>query len=442
VVVSGVLALGICLVPGPQWAVAEAADRAAGAAAAGTGEVEANGSSAYASASADGRVVAFVSSATNLAPDDNGSSTDVFVRDLALRRTTRVVFRKSLGGFDVLPPSLSATGRFIAFQGQADDLVPGDTNNLRDMFVRDLSTGTTERVSVSSAEAQANGMADGSSISGTGRFVSFFSAATNLVAGDTNGVLDIFVRDRQLGVTERVSVGSDGRQANRGSFRAAISSDGRFVAFLSLASNLVTSDTGSVVNVFIRDRWRGTTQLVSVGTHGAAGNENSDAMSISADGRFVAFRSAASNLVPGAGDGRYHIFVRDLQLGTTRQVDLATSGAPGQGETDSPHISADGQYVAFTSTAQNLTPGDTNTDGDVFVRDLLRGVTTAAAPGLCGGRPTYQASAAGISVNGRYVTFVSAASNLVPGDINSRSDVFVRDLYERTTSRVSVGASP
>src|SRR5205823_5466864 len=198
-------------------------------------------------------------------------------------------------------PAISADGRFVAFPSEATNLVPGDTNGVTDVFVRDRRTGTTERVSVSSAGAEANGTSFTPAISADGRFVAFSSDATNLVGRDTNGAVDVFVNDRMTGMTERVSVDSTGAQANAASieqFCPALSGDGRFVAFESDATNLVPGDTNGVADVFVHDRLTATTERVSVDSAGAQANDKSDFPAISADGSVVAFVSTASNLVP------------------------------------------------------------------------------------------------------------------------------------------------
>jgi archaellum component FlaF (FlaF/FlaG flagellin family) len=196
--------------------------------------------------------------------------------------------------------------------------------------------------------------------------VTFASDASNLVPGDTNNHDDVFVRDLGLGTTQRVSVATNGTQANSDSGNPAISADGRYVTFQSYASNLVPGDTNHRTDVFVRDLRSGTTRLVSVASNGSQGNEFSGDPAISADGRYVAFDSQASN--PPVSDTSGAVFVRDLRSGTTRLVSVVTNGSQDSG--GSPAISADGRYVAFESIASNLMPGDTNHNADVFVRDL------------------------------------------------------------------------
>jgi Tol biopolymer transport system component len=284
-------------------------------------------------------------------------------------------------------PNLSADGRFVAFRSGATNLVASDTNGFFDVFVRDRQLGTTERVSVDSSGAQSDGDSGlHPTISGDGRFVAFYSGATNLVAGDANGVFDVFLRDRQLGSTELVSVDSAGNQANSSSSLASVSADGRYVAFQSSATNLVAGDTNASLDVFLRDRQAGTTSRASVATGGGQGNGNSEYASIASNGLAVAFFGPASNLVPGDTNARRDVFVRDLQVGTTTRVSLELLGAQGNDDADYyPFLSADGRFVAFPSFATNLVAGDTNGALDVFLHDRdASGFTSLCDPGLEG----------------------------------------------------------
>jgi Tol biopolymer transport system component len=336
------------------------------------------------------------------------------------------------------PPSISTDGRFVAFHSGATSLVPGDTNAAVDSFVRDRQTGTTERVSVDSSGMQANSDSYYGSVSADGRFVAFYSFATNLVVGDTNGVHDVFVRDRQTGTTERASVTSGGVQGNSDSILPAISADGRYVVFYSAAGNLVVGDSNGVYDVFLRDRQTGTTERVSVATGGAQGNGASVNPVVSSDGRYVAFSSSATNLVAGDTNGVDDIFVRDRQTGTTERVSVATGGAQGTGGCDQPSISADGRFVAFWSAAPNLVAGDTNGIRDIFVRDRQTGTTERVSVATGGAQANFGGEVGSISPDGRFVGFSSHSVNLVAGDTNAKEDIFVRDRQAGTTERVSV----
>jgi hypothetical protein len=318
--------------------------------------------------SADGRFVTFASFATNLVAGDTNGSQDIFVHDRESGTTSRVSVASDGTQGSGFSPSISADGRFVAFLSWASNLVPGDTNNTADVFLRDRQNGTTIRVSVASDGTQANSDSDGASISADGRFVAFTSYASNLVAGDTNDGADVFVHDRQSGTTTRVSIASDGTQGNSRSHATSISADGRFVAFFSFASNLVAGDTNAVPDAFVHDRQTGTTSRVSVASDGTQGNNITYFSSISADGRFVAFFSEASNLVAGDTNEIHDVFVHDRQSGTTSRVSIASDGMQGNDESYDPSISADGRFVAFNSAASNLVAGDTN-GPDVFVHD-------------------------------------------------------------------------
>src|SRR5438876_794176 len=246
-----------------------------------------------------------------------------------------------------LSSALSADGRFVAFVSAATDLVAADTNGVSDVYVHDRQTGTTERVSVASGGAQGNGssgligFAFPPALSADGRFIAFVSFATNLVAGDTNGATDVFVHDRQTGTTERVSVASGGTQGNAASVGPALSADGRFVAFLSDATNLVAGDTNGATDVFVHDRQTGTTERVSVASGGSQGNGFSAGPVLSADGRLVAFHSTATNLVARDTNGATDVFVHDRQTGTTERVSVASDGTQGNGPSSGAALSAD-----------------------------------------------------------------------------------------------------
>ena len=396
-----------------------------------------NNGSGDPSISTDGQKVAFTSNAPNLVPGDNNNSPDIFVRDLSTNTTTRVSVDSAgnQGNAFSSSPSISADGRFVAFQSDATNLVPGDTNNSNDIFVRDLLTNTTTRVSVDSVGNQGNGRSFPPSISADGRFVAFDSAASNLVPGDTNNDRDIFVRDLLTNTTTRVSVDLAGNQGNNSSGNSSISADGRFVVFKSEASNLVPRDTNNYEDIFVRDLLTNTTTRVSVDS---AGNQAISAEvfassfhpSISADGRFVAFESDATNLVPGDTNNRNDIFVRDLSTNTTTRVSVDSAGNQGNQNYYTPSISADGRFVTFASLsfATNLMPGNTNASGEVFVRDLLTSTTTGVSVDSAGNQGNGFSGSPSISADGRFVTFESEASNLVPGDTNAKSDIFVSDL--------------
>lgn len=374
------------------------------------------------------------------------------------------------GDFNFSGRGISSDGRFVCVDSIATNLVSGDTNGLRDVFVRDVTSGTTERVSVSNSGAQGTGVSDNtygsgvSSISGDGRYVTFQSSSPNLVTGDSNGSSDIFVRDRQSGTTTLLSVDSSGVQGNGGSQLPFISSNGRFVAFYSLASNLVTGDTNSSGDYFVRDLVAGTTERVNLGSAGAQSNAASETNSnvvLSADGRFAAFISSATNLVPSDTNNVADIFVRDRQTATTARVSFQDNGTQRTSASVIPSISADGRYVtyndfqgtiivydrqtatqrsfvgygtgvisgngrflAFNSTNTTLVSGDTNGVADILVLDLSNSAIALVSRTSTGAQANARSISPAISDDGRFITYSSDATNLVPGDTNGIVDTF------------------
>jgi Tol biopolymer transport system component len=295
-------------------------------------------------------------------------------------------------------------------------------------------------VSQSFIGSYSNGPSTFSSISADRTHVVFDSASSDIVLMDTNGARDVFVRHYPSGSTERVSVSSSGAQGNHHSAVPVITPNGRFVAFRSRASNLVGGDTNAREDVFLRDRLAGTTIRCSVSNAGIQADQDCINVSMSADGRYVAFESAASNLVPGDMNGVSDIFARDVLLGLTVAVSITPTGATGSSGSRLPSISGDGRFVAFQSSAHDLVTGDVNGVSDIFVRDLWLGATQLVSINAMGEQANAACAAPSISGNGRRVAFESAATNLVPGDVNAWTDVFVRDLYAHTTQLVSIAS--
>jgi hypothetical protein len=404
--------------------------------------------------SGDGRYVLFESEASDLVSGDNNLSTDVFVRDLQSGVTTLVsvaVGGASSGNNMSLAAAMSPDGRFVLFSSDATNLVPTDTNSgacsCRDVFVRDLQTATTALVSVSSSGTDSSNQGSGGvAVSDDGRYVTFSSLGTNLVAGvaDGNGVPDVFRRDLQTGVTQLASADSSGTAAgNTASTPVAMTADGRYVLFHSTASNLTAaSDTNSQLDVFVRDTQTQTTALASVNVAAnATGAGQSTAVAISGDGRYVAFHSTANDLVAGDG-GQTDGFVRDLQLGTTTLVSVDSGGNKGNATSLVRAMTPDARYVVLDSDASNLAAGDLNGRRDVFVRDRQLGTTTLASVAAAGGQSADGTSTAGtITPDGRYVTLGCFAEDVVAADFNGGPDVFVRDLQTASTIVVSARAA-
>ena len=344
------------------------------------------------------------------------------------------------GNHDSWNANLSGNGRYVAFNSKASNLVGGDTNGERDVFVHDQDAGTTTRVSVDSSGIQGNDRSFDPSMSHDGRYVAFSSDASNLVSDDTNGERDVFVHDQQTGETIRVSVNSNGEEGNDYSNDVTISSDGRFIAFHSDASNLVVGDTNGREDIFVYDQETQETVRLSIDSSGAEANNDSFDANISGNGRFVAFKSLATNLVSGDTNGKWDVFVHDRETGETTLVSVSSDGGQGNATSFRPHMSYDGRFVAFESYASNLVDGDTGRR-DAFVHDRLTKTTIRISTDRSGGQPNHDSFSPRISSDGRFVAFSSRASNLVDGDTNGQEEVFVYDRYTGEMTRVAVNSS-
>lgn len=392
------------------------------------------GYSSEPSLSSNGRFVAFSSFTSDLVPGDTNAASDVFVRDTLAEATIRVSVSSSGGqaGAASDQPSISRDGRFVAFRSDATNLVPNDTNGVSDVFVRDLRLQTTTRVSVATGGGQVGG--GGSSkpkLSSDGLLVTFESAATNLVAGDANAAPDVFVHDSFANTTELVSVTSAEAALSLGATAPAISGTGRYVVFTSL-TNQVGTFTDSSIDVFLRDRALGTTERVSLSDSLAVHpNGLSDAGSVSDDGRYVAFKSMATNLTSYADfAGGTDVFVRDRNLGSTDLVSRSDANGPANQGGYAPAISANGSKVVFTTGSSNLVGGDTNGTTDIFVRDLPGSTTTRVSVTSGGGQLTGSSTAGAISSDGTAVGFQSNSTTAYPSDANGVFDVFVRSTFQ------------
>lgn len=393
--------------------------------------LQASAGSGAPSISADGRYVAFQSYADDLVIGDTNSVADIFVRDRVTGLTTRVSLDSSgvQANDDSLNPFITPDGRWVAFESLSSNLVPGDTNGVQDVFVHDRQSGQTNRASISSGGVEGTGLSAKPSLSADGLFVVFSSVADNLVPNDTNRLGDAFLRDLVTGQTRRVSVTSSGMQGNSYSENPAISSDGRFVAFSSFADNLVNGDNNRTTDVFLHDLLTRQTSRVSVSSTGAEAQHWSAFPVITPDGRHVAFESEAHNLVAGDLNAVTDCFVHDRLTGTTIRVSVDSSGAESNAKSLLPSLSADGTFVAFQSSADNLDPSDTNGERDVFVHDLQSGITTRVSVSTAGAQGSGTSSAPAFSADGQFVAFESLADELVPGDTNGKKDVFVHDRF-------------
>ena len=364
--------------------------------------------------SADGRYVVFQSTATNLVGGDANGFFDVFLRDTLTGTTT--LLSTATGGVQGNNVSSVAAvtddGRFVFFNSSATNLVGGDTNAALDVYMRDTLTGVTTRVSTTSVGGEANGASQNVDVTGDGHFIGFQSTANNLIASDSNGFSDAFVKNLSTGVVTRISVADDESQANGNSLVARLSDDGNRASFVSSASNLVATDTnGALTDVFVRDIAAGTTTLVSVATGGGSGDGTSFGASISGNGRYVVFESNASDLVAGDTNSATDIFVRDLQTNTTTRVSAAGDGTQGDALSSQSSISADGRYVVFFSLAGNLVQGDTNGLRDIFLKDMVTGNVTRLSVAADGSQLNDLSNTPQISADGHYVTYQSQATN-------------------------------
>lgn len=386
--------------------------------------------------SGSGRLIAFEGIAGNLVPDDYNNAADIFVYDFA-SQTIEISSVNSDGivGNDFSTyPDITYDGRYVTFRSNATNLVADDTNGVADIFVHDRLTNTTSRISLGLNGAESNGGSFFPRFSPNGRYIVFYSSASNLVPNDTNGYDDVFLYDINTGVTERISLSSTGEQAdnhNRG--RATLSFDGRYVAFQSSATNLVPNDTNNRDDIFLRDRVEGTTQRVSISSTGEQGNGHSQSTTISLDGRLVGFHSTASNFVTPDLYSNDDIFVHDLNTGITEQISRGMSGQDSDGNSEYATLSGDGQWVSFHSVSDNLVPNDTNGLNDVFVYNRQTGEMRRVSVSAVGEEGNGTSEYAAVSLNGQIVTFYSRADNLIEGDTNGFADVFVfTPLFQRT----------
>jgi hypothetical protein len=356
-------------------------------------------------------------------------------------------------------PTISADGRYVAFWSSATNLVAGDTNAKTDAFLRDRQTGTTTLISKGYQGAQSNGDSKRPIVSRDGSYVGFESGASNLIApevctglpilgrkctgGDKNSADDVFLYEIGSGNLTLVSGDANGAAANGASDRASLSGNGRKILYHSAATNLIASDTnGAVVDIFMRDLASGQTTVVSTSSSGAQGDKNSESPSISADGRWVSFDSKATNFSSGDTGGDVDVFVKDLESGAIDQVSVLTGGGQATGTNGSTvvgsdsSISSDGRYVAFWSNSSTLVPNDTNGStctkapcADVFVRDRVAGTTTrmTSTNGVQGDGDSFSPA---LSMDGRFVAWDSKATTLdTSGGGSTNEDIFVHVNY-------------
>ncbi len=409
--------------------------------------IQGNGSSKSPSISGNGRYVAFYGSdVNNLVAGDTNNYPDIFVRDTETGKTTCVSVASD-GTQANLPsesPIISDNGRYVIFQSHANNLVANDTNNRPDIFVRDTQTNKTTLVSVSSGGTQGNGDSSAIGISADGRYIVFNSKASNLVNNDSNGTLsDVFVRDTQTNQTTLVSIGSSGNRGNKDTYASGISSDGRYIVFNSYADNFFANDFNNQSDVFVRDTQTSQTTLISVSYDSERVLGGSGEAKISGNGRYVAFSSAGNNLVAGDTNNKIDVFVRDTQTNQTKLVSVGINGIQANGDSYSADISDDGRYIVFRSKVSNLVVGDTNSLDDIFVRDTQTNQTTRVSVNYNGLQGNSFSTEASISGDGGYIAFESGSSNLVTGDTNNSSDIFVyRNTPPVIGGNVNISVTP
>lgn len=272
-----------------------------------------------------------------------------------------------------------------------------------------------------------------------GRFAAFDSYARNLVSRDRNGANDVFRRELATGVLLRFSVATSGAEGDSHSFLLRLSSDGSIGAFQSESTNLVSGDTNNVTDIFLRDTNAATTERISVRSNGAQGNGRSYDASISGDGALVAFTSDATNLVSGDTNGLSDVFLVDRAAGRTRLVSVALGGAPANGRSSASHVSRDGRFVLFASAASNLVAGDGNGSTDLFLYDVATRTVSLAVATADGGFPRRGSVAGAISTDGRFLAFESASDDFGPLDTNGFDDVYVLDRSDGSIVRASLG---
>lgn len=383
--------------------------------------------------SGNGNWVVFASNPISRSASDQNHS-EIFVYELETETLEKI--SQGIDGTETqrgsYSPSISNDGNYVAFASDANNLVPQDNNNLRDIFLYNRTSNQIERVSVANGEG-ANGFSSNPFISGNGNYVVFVSAASNLVPDDTNEETDIFVYESTSGTIERVNLAFDDTQANEYSFNATISDDGRYVAYASLADELVLDDNNEASDIFIYDRVLGTTERVNVNLDGEEANGDSYNASISSNGSYVVYTSEASNLVPDDTNGVSDVFIYNLATDVTQRVSLSNEGTQADGESVGfpSSASSDGRFVAFFSNASNLVADDTNSQGDVFIRDRLFGTTQqVSVSAIAGEQPNDFSTIPSITNDGTGVAFYSSANNLVPDDDNDATDIFVRTLQQ------------
>ncbi len=396
-----------------------------------TDGVQADSSSYFAGMTPDARLVVFSSSSPELVNTDTNEHDDIFLRDRIAGTTTLVSVAADGGSANgmSMQPAISANGRYVVFLSYATDLVGENNEDWRfaRVYVRDLATGTTERILNAATGGSSTGGALQPSISGDGRYVTFHSQATDLVAGDTNGKADVFVVDRDTDTTRLVSVGTGGVPADGSSTAPEISDDGTTILFTSVATNLVEGDNNGVGDVYAAHLGQNTIEMVSISPSGAPGNGSSTTLgaSITPSGRFVAFQSDASNLIPNDTNSDHDVFLRDRETGRTERVNVNSDGIE-IAKSNSPSISDDGRYVAFFSIAPGEDPSSFTYGSDIWLHDRVTRATELVSATPFGDPNEDQNENPIVSGDGSYVVFQTDGGEFVPSDSNGVMDIVGR----------------
>ncbi|MEK6748678.1 MAG: HYR domain-containing protein [Pseudomonadota bacterium] len=405
---------------------------------------QAIGNSYMTSMNSDGRYVTFESLATNLVTINTNDRSQIYVKD----RTTGAVQIISVntsgvaGNSNSWEPSISGDGHYVVFSSDASNLIANDGNQYRDVFLFDRNTNTLTRIAQTGVEP--NGISHMPFVSRDGSYVVFSSLANNLLSNDTNNYRDVFIYRISSGAITRINLGPQGVQANNDSFSLGIGADAKYIVFVSSASNLVAGDNNAAYDIFLYDRLAGATELISVANNGTIGNNHSSWPSISNDGRIVAFLSLAGNLTPGDTNAKYDVFMRDRKFSTTTRISVDNAGNQANDFSWRPVVSGNGRFIAYWSNATNLVPNDTNAEGDVFVYDRIKNTVERVNVDTLGNAANATTDRMfGVSNDGLVISFNSFATNLVAGDSNRNSDVFVRlrDAPLNTVPIASAGAA-
>jgi hypothetical protein len=405
----------------------------------GSAPTDASGTS---SVSADGNLVVFTSTAA-LTPGVNETGDDfVYLRNVSANTTTLI--SKAPDGSQpnakAAEPEISSNGQFIVYSSPASNL-PGAANNNGEpnIFLYNISTDTTTLISQGLAGAPADSSSSTPTISSDGTKIAFLSNADNLVANDTNQASDIFVYNTTTSTMSRVSTDSGNNQVLGASYSPALAAGGGYVAFVSDSANLISNDTNNIADVFLKNLSTGSVQRLSVSTAGLQADGKSGRIAIDSDGQWVAFESSANNLVsgdtynlnPSANPDLTEIFLRDVADNITTRISVGANNLQANGVSTKPAISANGRFVTYTSAATNLIASDANGKTDIFLYD--RTVPTAAPRRISSGPNDTEAnddsddSSISGDANAEFITFRSNATNLVASDQNGVGDIFLKD---------------